>query len=165
GIPTRLALGAEYLKSALDVYKDFNGANFDHYERLGTVRRPAPEEAEPGEELPEADSTVDKRFEDLPAADILQRFGIDFNVVLDLSDVNHQALPVRPKKRDRSYIECIDVREWLIDTGYGHDLLSKHDVAPYADFVQKAKSLVVFHTANGSTTTHNVARVQCQGAK
>ncbi|MFM7990454.1 MAG: hypothetical protein ACKPKO_65165, partial [Candidatus Fonsibacter sp.] len=79
--------------------------------------------------------------------------------MLDLSDVNHQALPVRPKKRDRFYTECVDVREWLIDTGCGHDLLYKHEVAPYKDFFQKAKSPVVFHTANGSTTANNVARI------
>ncbi|MFM7985455.1 MAG: hypothetical protein ACKPKO_39685, partial [Candidatus Fonsibacter sp.] len=55
--------------------------------------------------------------------------------------------------------ECIDVREWLIDTGCGHDLLSKHEVAPYKEFVQKAKSPVVFNTANGSTTTNSVAKI------
>ncbi|MFM7979042.1 MAG: hypothetical protein ACKPKO_06960, partial [Candidatus Fonsibacter sp.] len=49
-------------------------------------------------------------------------FGMDCNAVLDLSKDAQQALSVRPKKRDRSFTECIDVREWLIDTGCGRDL-------------------------------------------
>ncbi|MFM7980811.1 MAG: hypothetical protein ACKPKO_15980 [Candidatus Fonsibacter sp.] len=75
--------------------------------------------------------------------------------MFDSSGENLSALPVRSKKRDWSYTGCIDVYERLIDTGCGHALLSKHEVAPYKDFVQKAKSAVVFRIANGST----VARI------
>ncbi|MFM7988905.1 MAG: hypothetical protein ACKPKO_57295, partial [Candidatus Fonsibacter sp.] len=136
-IPTRLALGSDYLKSAFDIYKDCDGAKFDNYEHLGSVRPPTLARGDQPHSHQEMYSYLDQPLEDLPAADVLRHFGMDFNDVLDLSEDNQRASPVRPKKRDRSFTECIDVREWLIDTGCGHALLSKHEVSPYKEFVQK----------------------------
>ncbi|MFM7986376.1 MAG: hypothetical protein ACKPKO_44400, partial [Candidatus Fonsibacter sp.] len=98
------------MKSAVDVYEEFDGVNFDKYEHLGSVQQPAPKGDDQDIEASETYTSADQRFEDHFVADVLQHFGIDFNVVLDLSEDNHQALSVRLKKRDRSYTECIDVR-------------------------------------------------------
>ncbi|MFM7983184.1 MAG: hypothetical protein ACKPKO_28075, partial [Candidatus Fonsibacter sp.] len=121
-------------------------AEFDYYAHLGSVRQPIVEDK--GTTPSETDLSVDEQLDDLLAAAILQRYGIDSNIMFDSSGENPSALLVRSKKRDWSYTECIDVCEWLIYTGCGHDLLSKHEVAPYKDFVQQAKSPVVFRIAN-----------------
>ena len=67
---------------------------FVKYEHLGSVQQPALGEDDQIIEYLEADSSVNRRFVDLVADDVFQRFGIDFNVVFDLSDDNRRALPV-----------------------------------------------------------------------
>ena len=63
------------------------------------------------------------------------------------------------KKRDFNFVKCGMVREWLVDTGCGYDLVSKRETGLIKRFVSKAKVPITFHTANGPTRTDNVANI------
>ncbi|MFM7989170.1 MAG: hypothetical protein ACKPKO_58640, partial [Candidatus Fonsibacter sp.] len=67
------------MKSAFDIYKDCDGVNIGIYEHLGSVRPPALAEDDYQHSSQEMHSYVDQPLEDLPAADVLQQFGMDFN--------------------------------------------------------------------------------------
>jgi hypothetical protein len=52
------------------------------------------------------------------------------------------------KKRDVNFVKCGMVKEWLVDTGCGYDLVSKRETGLIKRFVSKAKVPITFHTAN-----------------
>ena len=43
------------------------------------------------------------------------------------------------------------IRMWLMDTGCGHDLVSKKEIQDIERFVHKAQEPIIFNTANGKT--------------
>ncbi|MFM7987206.1 MAG: hypothetical protein ACKPKO_48630, partial [Candidatus Fonsibacter sp.] len=65
--------------------KTFTSTDVDHYEHLGSVRQPDCEDEDKGTKPSEADSSVDRQLNDLFAAAIPQRFGIDSNIMFDSS--------------------------------------------------------------------------------
>ena len=58
----------------------------------------------------------------------------------------------RKAKRKRS-----KVKMWLVDSGCGHDLISKREVADSQLDQEQCDNPMGFNTANGSTVAHNVA--------
>lgn len=93
----------------------------------------------------------------LSAVDVMQHYGVDLNVILSSSgqlvvnpEIERTKQQLRTKlrnkvkeraaarargaspvfcKRDSNYVECTRIDEWLVNTGCGHDLESKSDVA------------------------------------
>jgi hypothetical protein len=63
------------------------------------------------------------------------------------------------KKRDFNFVKCGMVKERLVDTECGYDLVSKRETGLIKRFVRKAKVPITFHTANGPTRTENVANI------
>jgi len=63
------------------------------------------------------------------------------------------------KKRDFNFVKCGMVKEWLVDTGCGYDLVSQRETGLIKRFVSKAKVPITFHTANGPTRTENIANI------
>jgi hypothetical protein len=63
------------------------------------------------------------------------------------------------KKRDFNFVKCGMVKEWLVDTGCGYDLVSQNEIGLIKRFVSKAKVPITFHTANGPTRTENIASI------
>ena len=165
-----------YLRTAYDLYDGFKGKDFEYYEHLGDVHPPSYKEKRKHNKVEyKSDASAGMDYTYSSAKDVLAIFGFGFNTLFNVSANNdkpqivhlssaddiisgeNDACPVRPKSRNWSYTECDVVKEWLIDTGCGNDLLSKRDVASVKEYVRKAKRPVVFHTANGSTTTNSVA--------
>ncbi|MFM7984496.1 MAG: hypothetical protein ACKPKO_34740, partial [Candidatus Fonsibacter sp.] len=91
-----------------------------------------------------------------------EKHGVHLPTVDGLLSVERDAVPAKPKSRDWAYTDRIVVKDWIVDTGCGNDLLSKRDVASVKDYVRKAKRPVVFRTVNGSTTTNSVAWIHIQ---
>eukprot|EP00974_Lingulodinium_polyedra_P105168 10182887-Lingulodinium_polyedra.AAC.1 len=48
---------------------------------------------------------------------------------------------------------------WLIDTGCGHDLVTKADAQKMKKFIRKASPPMSFNTANGITHAEKVLKV------
>ena len=44
---------------------------------------------------------------------------------------------------------------WLIDTGCGHDLVSRKEIAAVKDMVRKAQHTIILHTANGKVVARD----------
>ena len=60
--------------------------------------------------------------------------------------------PSAPAKREAS------VGLWLVDTGCGHNLISRQDVKFLKRFVRRAAHPITFITANGKTTANSTLR-------
>ena len=54
------------------------------------------------------------------------------------------------------------VELWLVDTGCGHDLISKADIAKLKKFIRQAERPITFITANGQTYANEVVDVFLQ---
>ncbi|MFM7978722.1 MAG: hypothetical protein ACKPKO_05350, partial [Candidatus Fonsibacter sp.] len=124
--------------------------------------------------LPRPDASVENGRDYQSAKDVLEKFGYDSNTVIHIPECGeqcivhphdnkdslpfkHDVVPAKSRARNWAYTDSVDIKEWLIDTGCGNDILSKRDVVSVKDYIKKAKRPVVFHTANGSTTTNSVA--------
>jgi len=67
-----------------------------------------------------------------------------------------KALPGAAKRVVRT------VSSWLVDTGCGHDLISKHEVSECGFPLQRARQELTFNTANGNTTATSVTNIPCE---
>ena len=47
------------------------------------------------------------------------------------------------------------IQLWLIDTGCGHDLVSRRELAAVKDMVRKAQQTIILHTANGKVVARD----------
>ena len=65
------------------------------------------------------------------------------------------ASPAEPALSGAALDETVEA--WLADTGCGHDLVSKGDVAVLKKILKRAKVPLTFNTANGSTDATQVA--------
>ena len=63
----------------------------------------------------------------------------------------------------RKHIELI--RSWLIDTGCGHDLVSRKDVKKFEARLRHSLHPLTFNTANGRTTAIQQALLHCKELK
>ena len=51
------------------------------------------------------------------------------------------------------------VKVWLVDSGCGHDLVSKHGVQSLTKWIKRVPGGMVFQTANGPASTEDVVEI------
>ncbi|MFM7981357.1 MAG: hypothetical protein ACKPKO_18780, partial [Candidatus Fonsibacter sp.] len=125
----------------------FQDKDFDRYEHLGYVHPPPTAKVRKGRRVSQrSDASAESGRTYQSAKDVLEQFGFDPNTVIHVPEcddqcavhphaadgllsVEHDVVPAKSKPRDWAYTDSVVVKEWLIDTGCGNDLLSKRDVA------------------------------------
>ena len=64
------------------------------------------------------------------------------------------ALPEERAAPDNRQAEQV-IQLWLIDTGCGHDLVSRRELTAVKDMMRKAQQTIILHTANGKVVARD----------